>query len=361
MGIWQKLAPRERMLAGIILFLLAVGVAGLSAQRALLGIGDLNRAIQQREDTLVNYTKQLAKGKSVDRAYARVAAQHSSVWSEAEIHDKLGQEIYRLSLKNLPAPGAEPESPNRTNTLVSIPSLGQGRLKGGGEGYREYELSFNIPEARIEDLTTFIERLQSSNQSLRVDSVLLYRTRDHVVSAQIGVTRTIVDRTPDMIVAETEPATAAAPGATAAPAAPDTDSWRSLPVDPASWQADGCDLTASDEHKTRNPQSLAAAATKPGASFYLSQSVDSGAEYELSLDITATGPARILVLDGPSGAPYEGSQDVAGDGETRQYRLRFTTPSQSEDKTPLRVPALEISDAGTKVFVDNVLLRRVAG
>lgn len=195
-NFWRNLNPRERRLAIGVVCLLAIGVATTVAKRASDRLRDLDGTIQQSQSILIEYTQLVARSQSVDEAYRRIASQHSSAWSEAEIHDRIRQEVYRQAMRT-PPPEGVPFSPSDSEELVSIPTLQQGTLRTDPRGFREYQLNLAIPPAPVENLFAFLERLQGSAQSLRIDRLELFRDPMlEDVTAIIDITRTVVDDLP---------------------------------------------------------------------------------------------------------------------------------------------------------------------
>ncbi len=343
----QKLSPRERKLALAVVLLMAGGLIVILTHRALARIQELDQAIAQRQDTLIAYTRLLARSQSVDEAYARVAAQHSSAWTEAEIHDRLRQEIYRLAMKN-PPPIGTPFSPSKSDILVSIPVLRQGTLKTGEEGYREYQLNIKLPGTTVDNIFTFLERLQGSDQSLRIDGLRLTRSpTQELVSAVIDVTRTVVD---DPSETSREDIGSYIP-----------KTWPELGTLLDDWQWEGCELSQVPQYVTRGTDSLKVHASVPGATLFLREELDTGMTHELSLDIIAFGPARIDVMNEANGALYKGAAEVISDGQLRQYQLRFAVPAMREPRTRLRLPLITLIEEGSEVYIDNVMVKKSMG
>ena len=349
MNQWQKLSARERTLAATVVVLLVVGLAAIFVHGAVVRVQELDDMIAQRQESLIKYRKLVARSQSVDEEYAQVAAQHSSKWTGAEIHDRLRNEIYRLAMKD-PPPVGTPFSPNLGESLVSIPTLRQGALKKGGEGYREYQLPLRLPGALVENMVTFLERLQASRQSLRIDRLQLARAPGQPsVTAMLEVTRTVVDGAPKLPEGEVSPYL---PGTRYAAV-------RAAGTVQEDWQAQGCEVTQVAEHATQGPDCLKARASEPGATLFLREELAPETEYDVYLDVTAFGPGELGVVRGSDEAPYEGAQELVSDGKARQYRLRFTTPPAPDNE--VLVPFVTLGEAGAEVYIDNVLLRRTVG
>lgn len=194
---WARRTPREQGLAMAVFALTATLVVLLGVRSALTTIDRLDREIDRLQSDIVNYSYQIARRQAVEARFAQVAQQHSSAWSESEIRDRLRQEIYRLG-NTVPPELDEKGIPVSTGgdgeVLVSIPELRGGQLEAGGEGFREYRLDFTVLPAPFLDMVTYIERLQQSPQSLRIDRIDMRRDPGRPeVSAEIGITRIVVD------------------------------------------------------------------------------------------------------------------------------------------------------------------------
>lgn len=343
-GRWEQLTPLERKLSIAIAVLLLLAMAGFAMLQAVSRIQDLDFAILRAQRQLIKYAELLARSQSVDEAYVRIATQHSSSWTEAEIHDRLRQEIYRLAMKNPPPVGA-PFSPTRTNVLVSIPTLRQGNLRTTDEGYREYQLSFRIPGTPVDNMFTFLERLQGSEQSLRIDGFQLVRSPSREsISGVVDVTRTVVDNASGVPSEQFADRLAPAHGEAV-----------------AEWNTEACEVATAMKHVTRGADCVQARASQPGAVLYLREEFEPATTYDLYLDVTALGPARIEVMDDDNETRYDGSLEVIPDGLSRQYHVRFTVPGSGAAQATLRAPLVTLLDKGAVVYVDNVMLKQYTG
>lgn len=190
MSKWlDNLNPRERRLAGITAGLIAVAAVFLLGRQAVLNLSRLQADVAQAEQELENLTRQYVQRGAVDAAYRRVVKQHSSELTKQEIHDNLRREIYRLATVQVPGGKG-----GGTRQLVRIPRLPGGQLNERGEGFREYAIRFNIPAVHIVGLVQFLERVEASEQFLRIDTLeIRRRARTPVVEATVGITRTVLD------------------------------------------------------------------------------------------------------------------------------------------------------------------------
>lgn len=348
-NFWERLSERERRLVMATGAVICLALLVLIGMRAYGRLRDLDRTIARLDQDIVNYAEQDARGVSVSKAYAGVAAQHSSAWTEAEIHNRLRQEIYRLALEN---PDGPPDSPNK---LVEIPTLRQGTLRDTGHGYREYQLSIKIPSADVYSVVLFLIRLQASGQSLRIDGIDIARSPDgQLVSASINVTRTVVAGSPE----DGESTPEAAPkNAPQEAESPNIVNWDGSDV--GSWKGDTCELQVSPtmgKPAADGGGCLELSAGKPDAVAYMQQELDPNSTYELTVDIAAEKPVLLMVVDA-KGTRYEGAVDVPGDGKPCRYDVVFTTGGDKE-KVPLGVPVILFKEGGA-AYVDNVVLKKV--
>jgi len=345
--VWQHINPRERKLAVVVACLLAAGVVGIFTKRALTRIQELDDVILRYQTSLVDYTQLVARSQSVDDAYRQIASQHSSAWTEAEIHDRLRQEIYRLAMRN-PPPVGVPFSPTKTDVLVSIPTLQQGNLRTDARGFREYQLSLRIPETSVANLFTFLERLQGSAQSLRIVGLDVSRPpQGELVTAAIDVTRTVVDDVPNAGTQGAEENTQVA-GDEIGTARDD-------------WQAQGLELAQVKERVSRGIDCIKARAATPNATAFLRQNLEPGASYELTMDLAAFGPGRLDVMNDADQALFRGGQELAADGQPRQYVLRFVVPVEARPEVAVRVPFITVTQEGTDIYIDNIMLEKTTG
>ncbi|MCX5759552.1 MAG: hypothetical protein NTU83_13820 [Candidatus Hydrogenedentes bacterium] len=344
---WERLSERERRLAMVTGMVICLALLVIVGVRAVGRLRDLDRTIARLDQGIVNYAEQDARGVSVTKAYAGVAAQHSSAWTEAEIHNRLRQEIYRLALEN---PDGPPDSPSK---LVEIPTLRQGTLRDTGHGYREYQLNIKIPSADVYSVALFLIRLQASPQSLRIDGLDISRPPDgQLVSASINVTRTVVAGSPDDTEGAPEEASKGGPHALE-----NITSWDGSDV--GTWKGDTCELEPSPtvgELAADGGSCLKVVAGKADAAAYMEQEFDPKSTYELSVDVAATNPVLLLVVDA-KGTRYEGTVDVPGDGKCYRYKVAFTTGGDKE-KVKLGAPVILFKDGGT-AYLDNVVLKKV--
>ncbi|MBI3117442.1 MAG: hypothetical protein HYZ00_02070 [Candidatus Hydrogenedentes bacterium] len=307
----------------------------------------LDTEIDRLQDDVVNFHHQIARKQSVEAHYAEVSAQHSSAWTEPEIQERLRQEIYRLAKKS-PPPLNEEGVPATTlseeGNLVEIPGLGQGTLSEGEENYRQYSINFRVPPVELPALVAFLERLQGSPQSLRIDGLELVRPPDSTkVSATIDLTRIIV---------------AGAAGADSEGAGLQVAEGTPLELRPDEWKCVGGEIVLTSEHATTGQDALKVTAQAEKALVYLPRGLPAGATYDLSIDLSATGQARMDIDTEAGGETFSGGDALRGDGKPYRYSVRFTVPGEAGEQTQLRLPVISLEGAGQSVYIDNWILTK---
>lgn len=341
----DKLAPRERYLAIATMALLAVFLVLFLTLRAVQYVEELDRTTVRLEDELVRDVELAARGVSVDRAYAQVSSQHSSEWTPAEIHDRLRQEIQRLSLE-------DPDAPN-SGFLVEIPIMRQGSLKDSGQGYREYSLSLKPSPTDVYSIFMFLIRLQSSQQTLRIDGVELARSPDaELVSATINVTRIVVEGV--------KGEDGAAPGEPVDVVA----QWDGAAMEP--WRGTGFEMALAMPADPNVPeaapeQHVVATAIAPNARLEYPHELEPGTTYRLAVDVTASGPATFQVIEESTGKPFEGEKELHADGMPYRYEVVFTVPRSELGKMKIHAPSFLVAAPDVRLEVDNLVLTKVEG
>lgn len=341
-SFWNRLSARERRLAAAALSIIVAAVCIGVTAKAVARLRGLDETIAQLEFNLKNCTALDARRASVEKEFSGVAAQHSSSLTKAEIHNSLRNEIYRLASENPDVP-ASPDAKN----LVEIPRLRQGTLKDSGEGYREYRLSIKVPVTDVYSLMMFLMRLLASEQTLRIDGLEMNRSpQAQIMSATVNVTRTVVDGAPE--------------AADAAPALLRIAEWDGS--DAQLWAAEGCSLSTVSQVGDLYPDGgacLEIAAKDEQAVAFMTHQLEPGATYELSLEAIAGGPAAVRAMGG-DGAPFDGEQALADDGKPYRYRLLFTAPNAAQAPVAVRAPCIVLAARDGRVFVDNVVLTKLA-
>ncbi len=193
-GRLHRISRRERRLAILAGIFLGLSLAYALLVHALESLAAMDAEIERLEEDLVHYTAQMQRLDEVEEAFQGVAAEHSSEWTQEEIHDRLRREIIRLSLLNAPPPGTAVEVSTGGPRLVSILQMPLGTLTRSEHGYREYAITFQTRPSTIRNIAQFLARLHKSPQVLRVEALEL--TRAHystAVTARITVVRIVID------------------------------------------------------------------------------------------------------------------------------------------------------------------------
>ncbi len=188
------MSPRERRLAAITTVIVGIMLAYIGVSRTVGHIKNLDTTIALRQGELRADTVRAATYDRVVQTFSAVAEEHSSQLDEAKIRDRLLAEILRLSMAKIP-PASSAATSYTGPKLVNIPSFPEGELEDLGDGYREYRIQLRTDPTRIDNIATFLQRIEESEQLLRVDSLELRRPNpeETSVTANILVTRTLID------------------------------------------------------------------------------------------------------------------------------------------------------------------------
>ncbi|HRK34031.1 MAG TPA: hypothetical protein PLJ47_05485 [Candidatus Hydrogenedentes bacterium] len=357
-----KLTPSERRLALAVLVLLVGAILFFVVMRCLDILEALDATIESQERLLLQYTQQAALAEPVERAFQSMASQHSSKWSQQEIHDRLRFEITRLSLRQVPEEGAPlPTNTKAGDNLVEIRAMPAGALDDSGVGYRTYRINFRTEPTSIQNIATFLQRLQQSPQALRVDFLELTRAPlSDQVAAEIHVTRTVIgDATDAVDTDETETATDTDAAASSAGNLARNGSFEQF--DAASgqapeWTATGAALKVIPE-ATHGAAALAVDATAPNATFAQHHQLRAGVTYELAFDAQAMGGAKVNVVNDVDGTSLGEATPIPTASPRSRYRFLFTAPGEGAGSVAMRVPVLTLDQIGTAITIDNVVLR----
>lgn len=347
-----RMSQRERNLAYAVAALLCLMVC-VSVTRGALGyVWHLDSTIDRLQEDIVNYRYSIAHRQEVEASYARVAKQHSSAWTEAEIHDRLRQEIYRLAQMTPPAldENGIPVQINASGgTLVDIPTLREGVLLEGGEDFRQYQLGFRIERAPFNSVIAFIERLQNSPQSLRIDDLLIARTSiENEVSARMEITRTVVNGAPEENASDVVEEVM-------------SKGRDSAPLNPEAWNAVACSLSPNEEFAFHDEAALEVVSNGPQASVYFERDVESGFSYDMFVEVTAFEECQLGVMDVNGGASFEAPYTLPGDGQPYRYHVRFTVPGEIGGGQKLRTPALQFAQPGARAVVSRLVIKKAVG
>lgn len=341
---FQRLSAREQRLAiatgVLVVLMLLFGIV----RGAVAHVDQLDRQIAALQDSILNAHQLLTRKSIVEAQYEEVASQHSSAWSAAEIHDRLRGEIYRLA-QRVPPPLKEDGTPEAlTGTggeLVKIPNLSVGTLDEGGEGYREYSIPLRIPGGEFEELIDYIERLQASPQSLRIDSLDLQRDAlNQKVAANLQLTRTVVDGDSSILNDETEDA-------------PEPlQELDGMEMNLADWSSEGCALALDGN-------ALSIESNADNANFYMLRALPAGATFEVLLDLATNSPGQLAVGDADAASVFDGATELIAEEEGAQrYRFRFTVPGES-GRTRVQMPLITLAQKGAKARIEKIVVRSV--
>ena len=350
---WENRSPRENALALAVLGLILFSVASLTVRRGIRTLDDLNSRIETLERELLISHQHLAQSEEVEEAFREVAAAHSSRLSKAEIHDHLRREIYRLALQQ---PGAADDPPEvrtqlRTDYLVRIPVLREGVLNEYHEGYREYEIGFRVPSETIDDILLFLERLQTSDQLLRVDVLDIARpSHMKAVSASFEVTRTVIDR-PEGDADELTASNNLVQN-------PSLEAWEENGDRPLYWTVEGCSVRKSVDRATHGALAMEVESTTDRSRLYQTRALERNERYLLSLDLTAESTGVLGVLD-VEGRPIGQRLNLVPDGRPYRYEIVFETPWAPGPKSLVTVPNISLDRSAGSIVLDNVRLRKL--
>lgn len=357
---FQGMSQSERRLAFVVAGLLFVALVFVIILRCMDTLETMDATIESQQEALLKFTQQAALVEPVERAFSAMAAQHSSHWTQEEIHDRLRVEITRLSLRQVPPENAPlPAAANRGETLVEIRSMPVGALEDSGEGYRSYQISFRTEPTSIQNIATFLQRLQQSTQALRVDSLELTRQPTSTeVSATFRVTRTVIGdaATPQADVPKPVAATKSQKNLIHNPG---FDQWDAQKTAPQDWVAENMSFSADAKNSIDGSQALSVAVSGgESGSLYQVQHLLAGKSYELQMDAFASGESRLQATP-EGGASLEGAVMLEVGASPHHYRCIFTVPGPVGTPVTMRVPELVVSKAGSNLIVDNVVLREV--
>ena len=340
--LWDQRSPREQRLGLATLILCLALLILFGIQQARFTLTRLDRDIDRLSNDLVNYHYQIARRQSVEARFARVASQHSSAWTESEIRDRLRQEIYRLANRmppGLDANGIPLSTTAEGGALVTIPRLGQGHLEDGDQGYREYRISVHIPPTPVDDMVAYLERLQRSPQSLRIDRIDMRRDASgSAVRADVDITRIVVDTDVDDL--------AGAPLAAAG-------SQTGLKANVVDWTAKGCTVSLFGD------SALRLQSESPTGSAWVDRSLPMNTTFDAEIILRSTGPAQVSISLGDRAMDEEHVVTVDEKDGMQRVTFRFTTPVGSGEESRVRLPFLQLEGQGTEVLVDRIALRQV--
>lgn len=348
----NKLSKSEKRLAALVVVLLGLAAAMVATFRCLDALDTLDATIESQQLALIEATKDAALAGPVEAAFETMAKQHSSQWTQEQIHDRLRVEIARLSLRDVPQEGAPiPAVTQPGALLVDIRSWPLGALDDSGEGYRTYQINFRTEPTSIQNIAVFLERLQQSPQALRVDGLELTRQPlSTEVTAAFRVTRTVIGsaNAPRSKVAEADKG----PKNLARNA--DFAMWNEEKAQAFEWTASNASLARERNFVAIGDTALAVNTQAPNAEFYQVQLLKGGATYDVQFNAKVSGAARMRVVDERTGAPLQGDAPLTPGPTAYRYRYRFTVPGQDGTRVSMRVPAILLETPGTVLEINNV-------
>lgn len=342
---WVKMNPRERALAGLTGALLAAGLAYGVVVPAQRYLQYLDEEIVAYEQQLTNDAMLMERAPAVDKAFAAIAAEHGSELTKYEIHDGLRKEIFRLTMRDMPATAdAMTGTAAAGQQILQFIELPEGTLTEGEEGYREYAIEFTTRPGTLSDHMLFLRRIQDSPMSLRVTRFDMVRAPEAnaLVSAVIGLARTVVDGVPPEIAA-------LAAGAVDALRNGGMEAWDEA-AGPPGWTAEGVQLSRDTDHAEEGDYAVRVEATEDAGRFYQASTLRSGRTYRLGFVASAQGGATVSAGSGDE--PY--GEPVAIDGPLKRYTLRFAIPD-ADDGEAVRVPEFNLP-MGSVAYIDDVTL-----
>ena len=339
---WNGLNRREQMLASIIAGLTAIMIVWSIISGAINRLDQLSSNVDRLQEQIVNSHRQILMRQQVDEVYAKVASQHSSEWDKYEVYERLRQEIFRLAQKVPPSlneDGVPVRATNDSGELVKIPELRQGSMDETDEGYREYKISFRIPQADITDLFAFLERLQASPQSLRIDGLQFSRSWNGTdVSATIDLTRIIVDGAGNVGTSSDQPR---------------SYQLTSVELTPDAWTVDGGVIT-------QKGSGLHMEAQDDRAEMYLEMPIPALQTYEVVMQVAAKG-SGLFGVAAYDNTIFAGAERLPDDGAAREVRFQFTTDGEPGDTVRVKLPFLTLNDYGATLEVMGVAYRALEG
>jgi len=350
---WAKVSPREQRLTMLTVIMVVLALGYLGFMQALDRIAAMDAAIDALEQDLIFYSEQMELLDEVDSAYQAVATEHSSEWTQEEIHDRLRQEIARLSLMNVPPPGAQVSLSDGGQHLVDIRQMPQGSLSASDAGYREYQITIRTQPTSIENVTKFLERLHKSPQALRIASLDLTRPpAGNVVTARINVIRSVVD--------------AEKAGSRRAASDPTKnwilnsgfEDWRNE-QSPADWTIERATASVDKSVATEGQRGALVKAAADGAMMYQTVQLIAGRDFNLEFSLKSTSPVHVRAYDEAASAYVGDAVTLEPQAMLKRYRVRLRVPGPEGSPVTIRTPVFVIDDEGGEIALDNVTLNEL--
>ncbi|MBM3290259.1 MAG: hypothetical protein FJY92_08925 [Candidatus Hydrogenedentes bacterium] len=354
---FAKLSANEKRLSMMVAALVVVAMVLFIGLRCKDALDLLDETIASQELALIDFAHYAALAGPVDEAYGAMAQQHSSEWTQEEIHDRLRTEIARLSLRDAPAASKPGE------LLVDIRSWPVGALDDSGEDYRTYQIKFRTEPAHINNLAQFLERLQQSPQALRVDYLeLLRQPQSTVVTADLRVTRTVIGKGAAPAPPDAQPAAPVEP--------PRTGNlltnagfaeWDAQASSAPGWSANDATLSTEEELANGGGTALSVQAQGANAELYQVQDLRAGATYTVSFVARSSGAAHMRIVDESTGVALQGAAPLVAGPAAYRYRFQFTAPGTGDTPVAMRAPSIVIADSGGVLVIDDVVLEEAGG
>ncbi|MCC6796335.1 MAG: hypothetical protein IT366_14530 [Candidatus Hydrogenedentes bacterium] len=359
---FAKLSPSEKRLSVIVAVLFILAIAMVIGFRCMDALQLLDETIASQELLLLDDSRYSALAGPVDEAYDAIAKQHSSEWTQEQIHDRLRTEIARLSLRRVPDEGtALPAVQNPGDLLVDIRAWPMGALDDSGEGFRTYQINFRTEPTSIQNIATFLERLQQSPQALRVEGLELTRQPlSTEVTAAFRVARTVIGEGKGA-----SPAPAVAQETSEKPTGnlienADFAQWDAQTSSAPGWNVSQAALTLEKDIVAGGDNALAVHAQGANAELYQDRQLVGGATYEVTFVAKASGAVRLRILNSLSGEAIGGDVQLQQGATGYQYRYRFTAPGEAGAKVSIRLPMFVIEQSGATLVLDNVSVQEAS-
>ena len=356
---FAQLSASEKRLSIAVAVLLCAAIIMLIAFRCVDALSTLDATIASQESALLEFSKFAGLAGPVDKAYDAMAKQHSSEWTQEQIHDRLRVEIARLSLRQTPPEDTPiPAVSKPGDLLVDIRSWPVGALDDSGEGYRTYQIKFHAEPTAIQNVAMFLERLQQSPQALRVDYLELTRQPlSTAVTADVRVTRTVIGEG-----ASPQPKVAEA----VKPAAPtnlvvnaDFAQWDPQDSSAPGWTATNASLAAEKDLVADGDTALSVHANGANAELYQTLHLRAGTTYEIGFVAKASGPAQLRIFNESTGSPLRGDAALVPSPVGQRYRYRFTVPGDKGAEVTMRAPSFVIEQSGAVLVVGSISLQEI--
>jgi hypothetical protein len=211
----------------------------------------------------------------------------------------------------------------------------------------------------IKPIIDFLERLQQSPQSLRVDKLELYRTPESdQVAASVVITRTIANGAvggSDGAGGQKASGAAAQRNAAAADTARGGGTGR-IPLSASDWTTGGCRAELVEAAGAK--PFLEIKAESGNATAELGRKLSGDTAYEAIFEMSATGKAEFgMGMEGEK-AFFPDSVPLKGDGAKYRYQVQFGVPNGAA-KGRVACPRLMLAEKGTVVQIHNILLRKM--